>query len=323
VGIFSRRRKDQDPPEEPESSAEALPEPAETTDAAPAEPLADAPDPEEGPVPEVGISVSTYGAPPPADAIPGLRDNAVLRDTLARTSRPPTATDVVNAARQVLQGHVFLRVKGDARALLSQGDELPLSVARHGDDTVMLVYSSGAALRAAVQADGDTGTSAVAQPALAVVRQALAGPYAGIVLDHASAPATVFLPRAILERAVEHADDGLAIKSLLVGSRGDATASAVVAALATSPLWLAARRTDEGQMGIAEVRDGNGTRRLEAFSHPLEVLALGRGDQPVPVTAEQLGALLRAEEAITALIVDPAGPWIELTRADLAPLIPA
>ncbi len=117
-----------------------------------------------------------------------------------------------------------------------------------------------------------------------------------------------------------HADPEARVKTALAAPRHEATAAVVVAALASTGAWLAARRADDGQLGIAEVRDGDGTRRLEIFTHPLEVLAVGRGDQPVPVTGAQLGAILRGEPGITALIVDPAGPWIELSRGDLAPL---
>ena len=247
---------------EPAASGPEAPEPAAPEHEA-SEP---GPDPEE-PVPHVGISVSTYGArtpggppavpaAPPAETIPGLRDNVLLRETLARMSRPPTSTDVVNAARQLLQGHVFLRVKGDARALLAAGSDLPLSIAKRGDDAVLLAYSSGAALRAAVRSDGDTATSAVAQPVLTVVRQALSGPYTGILLDHASTPATVFLSRDVLSHALEQADDALALKTLLVGARDAGTPSAVVTAMASAPMWVAARRADDGRLGIA----GCGTR---------------------------------------------------------------
>lgn len=354
MAFFSRRRKDRasdaesvpevgdtSPPETPEAVTPASDAPTPASDAEP-----DAPAPDDGPVPHVGISVSTYGAPaspagPPTvesargagggaafgpaasapQAVPGLEDNVLLRDTLARASRPPTSGDVVNAARQLLQGQVFLRVKGDARALLSQGGELPLAIAQHGDESVLLVYSGGAALRAAVDADADLDTSALAQPALTVAQRALEGPYAGILLDHASAPATVFLPRAVLEQLVAHADPAVGIKTALAAARDAGTSARVVAAMIEAGVWLAARRADDGQLGIAEIRDESGTRRLEAFSHPLEVLALDRGDQPVPVTGVQLGTILAGEAGIIGLVVDPAGPWIELTRDDLAPLI--
>jgi hypothetical protein len=45
---------------------------------------------------------------------------------------------------------------------------------------------------------------------------------------------------------------------------------------------------------------------MEVFSHPLEVVALGRGDGPLPVQPEQLGRALASE---------PASPASSSTRA--------
>ena len=74
-------------------------------------------------------------------------------------------------------------------------------------------------------------------------------------------------------------------------------------------------------MGVAESRSATGERFLEVFSHPLELLALGRGDQPVPLQNEQLAKALAGDAGLTGLLVDPAGPWIRLTREHLTDLI--
>ena len=44
---------------------------------------------------------------------------------------PPKASpqEMLNVARQLLQGHVYVRVRGDARQLLAAGQSLPMSVA--------------------------------------------------------------------------------------------------------------------------------------------------------------------------------------------------
>ncbi len=54
---------------------------------------------------------------------------------------------------------------------------------------------------------------------------------------------------------------------------------------------------------------------------PLELVALGRGDQPAKVTPEQLARALRSDDGISGVIVNPAGPWIRLSRAQLAPVL--
>lgn len=335
MAMFSRRKKtdDLEPEVEP---------------APPAEPTMDPVD-----VGTVGISVSSYrglggqSAPgssvdAPADApveppavrapraekapaatetIPGLRDNVVLREALAALPAPPEAADLLEVARQLMQGHLFLRVKGDARALLAEGKDLPLGVAEVKGAQYVLAYSSGTALRASIAADRETDTSAMGQPVLAVLRYVLGGKYAGLVIDNSSAPARAVLPRELLERLVDQADPSLEVKTLLSGDRTAATASQIADALTRVKFWVAVGRSPEGRFGVAEARTDDGARLIELYSHPLEVASLRRGDQAAPMTAAQLAAALRNDEGLGGVIVDPGGPWIRLSRADLAPLL--
>jgi len=262
-------------------------------------------------------------APEGFESIPGLRDNAVLAGALAEIDGQPEPAQLLNVARQLLQGHVFLRVKGDARALLAEGKDLPLAIATRGDEQLVLAYSSGQALTKSVEADGDRDTSAMGQPVMALLRHVLGGPYAGVVLDPASGDNRAVLPKALLERMIAEADEQLRVKTALSEKRTDDTAAAIVAAIVDEvPLWIAVNQTEEGgPVGVAESRSASGERFLEVFSHPLELLALGRGDQPVPLKREQLAKALAGDEGLTGLLVDPAGPWIRLSRADLAPVL--
>lgn len=342
MGIFSRSPRTSSPvPEATAAPAEdvavpAAPAPqAETTDAAA----------------RVGISVSTFqgvgaaapaageGSEPAASAapaavtrpaaeapesrefVPGVRDNALLRAALAELKGEPSSEQVLGIARQLLQGHLFLRVKGDARALLAAGEDLPLMVATQGDQQFVMAFSGGEALQASVREDGDTDTSAMGQPVSAVLRHVLAGPYAGLVLDHSSAPARLVLPRALIEKALADTSPDLTVKTLLASVRTDATPALLVAALADAPLWIAANQGADGQLGVAEAHMSDGERLLELFSHPLEVFALGRKDQPVPVTAVTLAKALARDAGIAGVLLDPAGPWIRLSRDDLAPVL--
>ena len=260
-------------------------------------------------------------APPPRETVPGLRDNVLLAESLALLPADPAPPQIMNVARQLLQGHLYLRVKGDARSLLAEGKELPLAIVTVGEENFVVAYSGGASLGASLRSDGANDTSAMGQPALTVLRYVLAGTYAGLVIDPASAPARVILRRDILERMVDGIDPELQIKGLLAGERTAATAGAVAAALGRVPFWVAVSRVDEeGRFGVAEARTNEGERFVELFSHPLEVVVLGRGDQPAPMNAEQLAKALRADPGITGVIIDPAGPWIRLTRDDLAVL---
>lgn len=266
-------------------------------------------------------------APPQTETVPGLRDNVLLAQALGRLDAPAKPEQLLDVMRQLLQNHLFLRIKGDARAMLAEGRELPLAVARRGEESYVLVYSSGAALQAALVADKDSDTSAVGQPALTILKHVIAGPYAGLIIDGSSAPARAVMPRAVVEAAVNQADPELRIKTALASPRTPETAATVATALTEAPLFVAVNESGpaaEGEarrFGIAEARTSDGRRLIEVYSHPLEVIARGRGDRPMPFMPEQLGASLRDHEAVAGVIVDAAGPWIILDRDDLAPVM--
>ena len=361
MAVFSRRPKRGDSaPDEPTGDPQADVAASTADSAAGAE--ADAPAES---VPQVGISVSTYRgggaeagtapteaqsidagaadeanahtprpgnpagpaeAPPQTETVPGLRDNVLLAQALGRLDSPATPEQLLDVMRQLLQNHLFLRVKGDARALLAEGRELPLAVARHGDDAYVLVYSSGTALQTALAADAQADTSAVGQPALTIMQHVIAGTYAGVIIDGSSAPARAVLPRAVIEAAVNQADPELRIKTALAAPRTPETAATVAAALLEAPLFVAVNETGSAadgsqRFGIAEARTADGRRLIEIYSHPLEVLARGRGDRPMPFPVAQLGASLRDHPAVSGVIVDAAGPWIALDRDALAPVM--
>ncbi|MFC8682096.1 SseB family protein [Microbacterium ureisolvens] len=274
-----------------------------------------------GPRPRVGTREWMRTAPEQTETVPGLRDNALLRAALGRIGDAPASQALLDVARQLLQGHVFLRVKGDARALLAEGKGLPLAVAHSNDRTFALVYSSGAALQASLKADGDADTSAMGQPVLTVLRHVLASSYDGIIIDPASSPSRAVLPKELLQRALDQADPELTVKTLLAAERTPEVEGKVAEALTRVPLWVAVGQAEGGVPGLAEGRDADGARYLEVYSHPLEIAALGRGDNAAPITGAQLGRALRAEPDLSGLVVDPGGPWIRLTRDDLAPVL--
>jgi len=353
MALFSRRKKSDsddasvDRPDTTIEPGEQPVDPAGPSDAAPAAEVpaeaaptvgismssfrgvgaaTDAPDPSSAPPVAARPSARQPGAmeaPEAPETVPGLRDNVLLGNALAEIEGQPEPTQLLNIARQLLQGHVFLRVKGDARALLAEGKELPLAVANNGDEQLVLAYSGGLALRASVEADGDRDTSAMGQPVMALLRHVLSGPFAGLILDPASQPNRAVLPKALLERMVAEVDPELRIKTALCETRDDSTASTIVEAIvAEAPLWIGVNRSEEGgPIGVAESRSATGERFLEVFSHPLELLALGRGDQPLPIQRTQLAKALAGDAGLTGILIDPAGPWMRIDRDDLAPVI--
>lgn len=271
------------------------------------------------------LPLAPAAPPEQLETVPGLRDNALLRDALAALPEKPTGAQLIGVVRQLMQGHVFLRVQGNAREQLAEGSgRLSFGIARDGDKTYMLVFSSGKALHEAVRADGDTGTSAVGQPVGSVLKHLIEQDFAGIIVDNNSAPHRAVLPREVLERALSQADPAMRLKAALAAPREADTPHRIAALLAEGvPLWVAIGKAaeDSTRLGIAEARLANGTRLLQVYSHPLEVAAQGREERALPLSAAKIGQVLRDHEAVGGIIIDPAGPLITLTRDELAPVI--
>lgn len=269
----------------------------------------------------------TGEAPPQTETVPGLRDNVLLQQALANVPDQPEPHQIVEVLRQFLQSITFLRVRGDARALIEANQPLPLAVGKAGEQQFLLAYSSGAALQEAVTADGDANSSVMGQPAYAIIQHALAGDFTGILLDGASPTGRAILPRALLEQVMVDADPEFRLKTLMaISPRTPDVATRVGEVLADAPFWVAASQKPvegigEDRVAIAEARSPQGERFIQVFSHPLEVEVLQRGDRPVRFRAADLAKALLGDPGLSGVIVDAAGPWIRLNREDLAPVL--
>ncbi|MBP2437424.1 SseB family protein [Microbacterium amylolyticum] len=267
-------------------------------------------------------------AAPPAnlETVKGLKDNALLRDALQSLPEKPSPQQLLGVARQMMQGHLFLRVAGDVREQVQAGGKATLTfgVAKNGDKSYMMVFSSGRALREAVKADGNEKTSAVAQAVPQIVQHMIDNGFDGLIVDNASAPHRIVLPKEVLERAIGQADPAMRLKTLIAQPRDTDTPKKVAAALADQPpLWVAVGPSpqDEEKMGIAEARLANGTRLLQVYSHPLEVVAQGRSERALPFGAEKIAKVLTDHPELGGVLIDPAGPLMTLTREELDPVL--
>ncbi|MDQ0644681.1 SseB family protein [Microbacterium murale] len=258
--------------------------------------------------------------PEQTESVPGMKDNVLLRTALAEIEEGATNEQLIGVLRQMLQGHLFLRVNGDARAQISEGKPLSVAVVRDGERAFMLAFSSAIAVRDSVQRETDpTATSAVAQPVTAVLQQVVSGKFSGLIIDNASGAHRAVFPIEILTKALEQADPDMTIKSLLAAPREQNTAQKVGDALAKTKVWVAVNDgTGGGKVGIAEAQTADGRRFLQVFSHPLEVVALGRGDKPLPFTPQQLAKVLTSHATIAGVLVDSAGPSLIVERDALA-----
>lgn len=289
------------------------------------------PQPAPTPQPAAVRELPLAPAAPPArlETIKGLRDNAVLRDALASMPEKPTPAQLLGVARQLMQGHLFLRVAGDVRDQVDENGKATLQygVATAGEKNYMLVYSSGKALSEAVKADGNDKTSAVAQPVTMILNHMIERGFDGLIVDGASGQSRIVLPREVIERAHKQADPRMRVKSALAQPRDAETPQRIAKLLAEQPpLWVAVGSSGqegegEQKMGIAEARLVDGTRLLQVYSHPLEIVAQGRTERAMPFGADKIAKVLKDHEDVGGILIDPAGPLMTLTREELEPIM--
>jgi hypothetical protein len=152
-----------------------------------------------------------------------------------------------------------------------------------------------------------------------VYQQVVNGGFTGIIIDNSSVPHRVVFPTELLQRALEQGDTEMSVKTLLAAPRDEQTPVRVAEALAKTRSWVAINDGSNGQpVGIAEAHTTDGRRFLQLFSHPLEVVVLGRNDQPMPFEPEQLAKVLSEHDEIAGVLVDIAGPSIAIEREDLS-----
>ncbi|WP_264188990.1 SseB family protein [Microbacterium paraoxydans] len=300
-------------------SAETAPAAAPAAPRAPQAPTAPQEEPQERRLP-----LASPLPPEQTETVAGMKDNVLLREALTEIEAGATNEQLLGVMRQALQGHLYIRVNGDARAQISEGKPLSVAVVRDNDDRqFMLAFSSASAVRDSVQLEPDpAATSAVAQPVTSVLQQVVAGDFAGLIVDNASAPHRVVFPTELLQKTLDQADVDMTVKSILAAPRAQDSAVKVGEALATKRMWVAVNDgSGSGQVGIAEARTPDGRRFLQLFSHPLEVIALGRGDRPLPFEPTQLAKVLTSHSEMGGVIVDPAGPSIIVERDALTPVL--
>lgn len=273
--------------------------------------------------PERRLPLASPMPPEQTETVAGMKDNVLLREALAEIEKGASNEQLLGVLRQALQAHLYIRVNGDARAQISEGKPLSVAVVRDGERQFMLAFSSAAAVRDSVQLEKDpTATSAVAQPVTSVLQQVVSGDFAGLIVDNASAPHRVVFPTELLEKTLEQADVDMTVKSLVAAPRTQDTAAKVGEALATKRMWVAVNEgTGTGQPGIAEAQTPDGRRFLQLFTHPLEVIALGRNDRPLPFDPEQLAKILSSHSEMAGVIIDSAGPTLVVERDALGPVL--
>jgi hypothetical protein len=275
--------------------------------------------------PEAPVSVPAAPAAAPAPAAGEPDTNVDLAQALTALAEGGDERAMMHVLRQSIQGKLLLSTSLDG---VSDEDKaagrVPLGVHRDPEGAVyLLAFTSPRELEKTRTAEGPV--SGVAVDAVWALRQAAGEGYAGIVLNPADGKASAVVPKTLIARLFGDGRNNDLAKQALAQPRDADALQQLVAALAAHGGFVAGRAEmdEEGNrktVGIAETRLGD-RRLLEVFTSPIEIAALGRGDDAYPVTAAELAAALRSDEGITGIIVNPAAPWLDVDRAQLAPLL--
>lgn len=338
MGLFSKRNASDSTETESETEAVATSDDASSNASS------------EESVPQVSISVSAVGASPfipgavgAAAAAPASEPEAPAEpaEPEAPAAGPETNLDLgeallglpgeeggramLHVLRQALQGKLLLSTNLDGVSAEDQAaGRIPLGVHRDEDgDIYLLAYTSGVALER--MRSGDEPLHGISVPSLWALGQARTDDYAGIILDPSAGDASAVIPKELINRMFGDGRNNDAAKQALAQPREAGAEQRIVEALAERGGFVAGRAdVDENgvrtSVGVAETRMGD-RRMLEVFTSPLEIAALGRGDDAYPVTAAELAGALRSDEGISGIIVNPAAPWIDLDREQLTLLL--
>ena len=98
-----------------------LPDPdaAPAASAPTAAPAPAAPAPAPVAEPERKLPLAPALPPEQTETVAGMKDNVLLRESLKEVEQGATNEQLLGVLRQALQGHMYIRVNGDARAQIS------------------------------------------------------------------------------------------------------------------------------------------------------------------------------------------------------------
>ena len=255
----------------------------------------------------------------PTETVPGLRDNVLVVEALARIAgtaarpqdllerRAPAAAGSPVPAGEGRRAHAARRGQGAAaRAGRRWGTR---SFVARLQQRRAPAGERPRRRRRRHLGDGPAG-------ALGPPRTCSPGRTTACILDHVVGARSRDPPaRRCSRRWSTSAIQTLTIKTLLADERTAATASAVADALTRVPFWVAV-----GRAARPAARDRRGAHRGRARGSSRCTRTrsrwprCGRGDQPAPMTGAQLGVALRRDEGLTGVdrrsgrAVDPAHP---------------
>lgn len=183
----------------------------------------------------------------------------------------------------------------------------------------LLAFTSNAEI-ARMHPEG-TRVQSIAQPASAVLDMAKRQGAGWLYIDPAET--TAALSSADIDFALRHPRNEPLQRIIAAADAGAATRAEVVAALRVEgPLLLAGAlegdQMHEGKPQLRVSRRPDGSVALLAYTSAPEVAAREGRDGVIPATTTKVLRMLRDSSTLSSLVINPAGPWVELTAEELA-----
>jgi hypothetical protein len=250
-----------------------------------------------------------------------LVDNARVRRAVAAFAADPKQATMIDVLRACLSGDLLLDATGSEVDLkdgkMQTGAMIRIS--HHvGPDgkRALLAFTSNAEV-ARMHPDGARYQS-IAQPAVAVMEMAKRQGAGWLYIDPAEKAAA--LSSADIDYALRHPRNDRLSRAIAAGETGGSRA-AIIAAMREPGSLLLAGKLEEGQSPTASPRlkvakRPDGSTALLAFTSAPEVAARNPADGIINTTTTKVIEQLQSGK-FASIVVNPGGPWVELTRAEL------
>lgn len=250
-------------------------------------------------------------------------DNARLRRAIAAFGADANDRTRLGVLRAALVGDLLLDITGSEVELVDGQPEPGTHVAvssRIGPDgaTAMLAFTSEAQLRR-MHPEGASIRS-LRQPAAAVLEMAKRQRAGWLFIDPADE--TVALSAQDVDYALRHPRNDRLSRAIEAGERGGSREAIVAALRGDGPLLLAGElregQSREEKPRLRMTKRPDGSMSLLAFTSAPEIAARNAQDGVIATTTAQVLEQLRGSSTFASLVINPAGPWVEVRRDELA-----
>ncbi|WP_083587303.1 SseB family protein [Agrococcus sp. Marseille-P2731] len=248
-------------------------------------------------------------------------DNARLRRAITAFGADSSEQNMVEVIRAALVGELLLDATGsefDLRGGSAQSGSKIRIRSSVGPDgrRAMLAFTSNAEV-ARMHPEG-TQHQSLARPAASVLEMAKKQGAGWLYLDPADK--TVALSAKDIDFALRHLRNDRLSAAIAAGESGGSREAILEALRADGPILLAGevrggeQRTDQPRLRMSERADG--TRALLVFTSAPEIAARNPQDGVISTTTKRLREQLRTSTLFAGLVVNPAGPFVEVTREE-------